>query len=62
MPERGVKGAGIVEFVHLPKALAGHSGWVVVEAEQDAKIARPSKYARLGHKNLLGFLAQDGLV
>lgn len=57
-----VPGDGMIDYVRVLKELKGYSGWVVVEAEQDPKKAKPSKYARLGHKNLSAYLAEAGLT
>ncbi len=56
-----VPGDGMIDYVRILKELKGYSGWVVVEAEQDPEKANPAEYARLGHKNLTGFLAEAGL-
>ena len=42
--------------------LAGYSGWVVVEAEQDPAKAHPLTYARMGSRNLRARLADAGLL
>jgi inosose dehydratase len=57
-----VPGDGLIDYVRVLKELPGYSGWVVVEAEQDPKRAKPSKYAKLGHKNLTAFLKDAGLT
>ena len=56
-----VPGDGMVDYVSVFKELAGYSGWVVVEAEQDPKKAEPAKYAKMGHDNLVRFLKSGGL-
>jgi sugar phosphate isomerase/epimerase len=56
-----VPGDGCIDFVAVFRALQGYSGWVVVEAEQDPAKADPLTYARLGYRNLTGFLAEAGL-
>jgi len=56
-----VPGDGMVDYVRVLKELKGYSGWVVVEAEQDPKKAKPSKYAKMGHANLVRFLSEAGL-
>jgi inosose dehydratase len=56
-----VPGDGMIDYARVLRELQGYSGWVVVEAEQDPKKATPSKYAKLGHKNLSRFLAEAGL-
>lgn len=57
-----VPGDGMVDYVSVFKELPGYSGWVVVEAEQDARKAEPAKYAKMGHDNLVRFLKQGGLM
>jgi myo-inosose-2 dehydratase len=57
-----VPGDGLIDYVSIFKALSGYSGWVVVEAEQDPKIANPAQYAKLGYNNLTRFLKEGGLV
>lgn len=57
-----VPGDGLIDYVSVFKQLQGYNGWVVVEAEQDPKIANPLKYATLGHQNLTRFLKEGGLV
>ena len=50
-----VPGDGCIEFMPLLETLkdAGYGGWLVVEAEQDPRIAHPLTYARMG----FGYLA-----
>ena len=57
-----VPGDGMVDYKSVFKQLPGYSGWVVVEAEQDARKAEPAKYAKMGHDNLVRFLKQGGLM
>jgi sugar phosphate isomerase/epimerase len=57
-----VPGDGMVDYVAVFRALAGYSGWVVVEAEQDPAKAHPLTFARLGLRNLRTFLARAGLA
>ena len=57
-----VPGDGMIDYVRVLKELKGYSGWVVVEAEQDPEKAKPAKYAKLGYRNLSGFLQQAGLA
>ena len=57
-----VPGDGMVDYKSVFKQLPGYSGWVVVEAEQDARKAEPAKYAKMGHDNLVRFLKQGGLT
>jgi inosose dehydratase len=56
-----VPGDGLIDYPRVLKELDGYSGWVVVEAEQDPKKAEPAKYAKLGYKNLAGYLGEAGL-
>jgi inosose dehydratase len=56
-----VPGDGTVDYVSVFKALKGYSGWVVLEAEQDAKVYPPTKYVPLGVANLKKFLKEAGL-
>jgi inosose dehydratase len=53
-----VPGDGSVEFEPVFAALRDYSGWVVLEAEQDPKIAEPLSYATLGYRNLRSLLAE----
>jgi inosose dehydratase len=56
-----VPGDGCVDYRGVFRALPGYSGWVVVEAEQDPAKAHPLTYAKLGYRNLLGYLTDAGL-
>jgi myo-inosose-2 dehydratase len=47
-----VPGDGCVAFAEVFGALAGYRGWVILEAEQDPRIADPMTYASLGYQNL----------
>jgi sugar phosphate isomerase/epimerase len=47
-----VPGDGSVAFAEVFRELGGYSGWVVLEAEQDPRIADPMTYASLGYRNL----------
>jgi inosose dehydratase len=53
-----VPGDGAVDYVSIFKALKGYSGWVVLEAEQDAKKYPPAKYVPMGVKNLKRFMSE----
>jgi inosose dehydratase len=53
-----VPGDGAVDYVSIFKALKGYSGWVVIEAEQDAKKYPPAKYVPMGVKNLKRFMSE----
>lgn len=55
-----VPGDGMVDFAAVFQALAGYSGWVVVEAEQDPAKAHPLTYAKMGHAHLVRTLTQTG--
>ncbi len=56
-----VPGDGTVDYVSVFRELKGYSGWVVLEAEQDAKVAPPEKYVPMGVANLKRFLMEAGL-
>jgi myo-inosose-2 dehydratase len=53
-----VPGDGSVDFGPVFAALRGYSGWVVLEAEQDPRIADPLSYATLGYCNLQRLLSE----
>lgn len=53
-----VPGDGSVDFAAVFAALREYSGWVVLEAEQDPRIADPLSYATLGYGNLRRLLAE----
>ncbi len=55
-----VPGDGSVDYLSVFKTLKGYSGWVVLEAEQDAKVYPPTKYVPMGVKNLKKFMSQAG--
>jgi inosose dehydratase len=57
-----VPGDGCIDYPAVFNALAGYSGWVVVEAEQDPAKAHPLTYAQMGYRNLRAFLADAGLL
>jgi myo-inosose-2 dehydratase len=57
-----VPGDGLIDYPRIFRELAGYSGWVVVEAEQDPKKANPAHYARLGYANLSRMLKESGLA
>ncbi len=56
-----IPGRGSVDYVNVFKELAGYSGWVVLEAEQDPKKADPLENAIHGVANLKRFLTEAGL-
>jgi myo-inosose-2 dehydratase len=47
-----VPGDGSVDFAEVFRELRDYSGWVILEAEQDPRIADPMTYASLGYGNL----------
>ena len=57
-----VPGDGCVDYPAVFREFSGYSGWIVVEAEQDPAKAHPLTYAKLGYKNLRGYLADAGLL
>jgi inosose dehydratase len=59
-----VPGDGGIDYSAVMKGLAdiGYSGWIVIEAEQDPKLAHPKNYADLGLKTLQARAAEAGLV
>jgi inosose dehydratase len=52
-----VPGDGSIDFVSVFSELPQYAGWVILEAEQDPKIAAPFTYASLGFRNLQQLLA-----
>jgi len=57
-----VPGDGCVDYPAVFRELPGYAGWVVVEAEQDPARAHPLTYAKLGYRNLRGYLVEAGLL
>jgi inosose dehydratase len=57
-------GDGDLDFEVVMRALAeiGYSGWIVIEAEQDPKLADPRVYSRLGLETLKSAATAAGLV
>ena len=57
-----VPGDGCIDFTPLLRhaAEAGYAGWLVVEAEQDPRMAHPLTYAKLGYRNLRAMAAEAG--
>jgi len=53
-----VPGDGSVDFERVFSALGNYSGWVVLEAEQDPRIAEPMTYASMGYTNLRRILSE----
>jgi inosose dehydratase len=54
-----VPGDGDIDFARVFHELRGYSGWVILEAEQDPRIADPMTYASLGYKNLRRLLSEN---
>jgi myo-inosose-2 dehydratase len=54
-----VPGNGCVPFDRVLRELRTYSGWIVLEAEQDPKIADPLTYATLGLRNLRQLVAEN---
>ena len=57
-----VPGDGCIDYVAVFEALAGYSGWVVLEAEQDPAKANPLSYAKKGVAYLKAALAEARLT
>lgn len=59
-----VPGDGSLDYGVIMKGLAAikYSGWIVIEAEQDPRLADPKKYAELGLRTLKARAAGAGLV
>ena len=57
-----VPGDGVIDYEDLISRLfdTGYEGWIVVEAEQDPKIANPLKYAKKGYNSLELALKKTG--
>ena len=55
-----VPGDGMVDFTAVFRELAGYSGWVVIEAEQDPAKANPKAYATRGYRHLVEVLGALG--
>jgi inosose dehydratase len=54
-----VPGDGSVDFAAVLRMLRHYSGWIVLEAEQDPKVADPMTYASLGYAALRHLTAQE---
>ncbi len=54
-----VPGDGSIAFEPVFRELRSYSGWVILEAEQDPRIADPLTCASLGYKNLRRLLSQN---
>jgi inosose dehydratase len=59
-----VPGDGSVDYPPILEVLArhGYSGWLVVEAEQDPKVAHPLTYAKMGYENLSRMAREAGFT
>ncbi len=59
-----VPGDGCIDFSSLLRDLRAHdyAGWLVVEAEQDPRVAHPLTYARMGYDNLLAMARAAGFT
>jgi inosose dehydratase len=57
-------GDGDLDFAAVMRALAeiGYAGWIVIEAEQDPKLADPVVYSRLGLETLKKAATAAGLI
>jgi len=57
-------GDGDLDFAPVMRALAdiGYSDWIVIEAEQDPKLADPRVYSRLGLETLRSAATAAGLI
>ena len=54
-----VPGDGSVDFASVLQTLRQYSGWIVLEAEQDPKVADPMTYASRGYAALRRLIAQQ---
>jgi inosose dehydratase len=59
-----VPGDGDLDFAPIIAALAeiDYSGWIIVEAEQDPKLANPRRYAELGLNTLKTLARAEGMI
>ena len=59
-----VPGDGCIDFAGLLRQLhaSGYGGWLVVEAEQDPRIAHPLTFARMGFESLKATALEVGLA
>jgi myo-inosose-2 dehydratase len=53
-----VPGDGSIDFESVFRELRNYSGWVILEAEQDPRVADPMAYASLGFRNLRRLVAE----
>jgi inosose dehydratase len=56
-----VPGDGLIDYAAVFKELAGYSGWVVLEAEQDPEKAPALRYAKKGVAHIRAALNEAGL-
>lgn len=58
-----VPGDGDLDFVPVLEALrdGGYAGWLVVEADQDPRLAEPARFARMGAAHVRRLAEQVGL-
>ena len=54
-----VPGDGSIAFERVFRELRNYSGWEILEAEQDPRVADPMAYASLGFRNLRRLLAEQ---
>jgi len=54
-----VPGDGSIDFERVFRELRSYSGWVILEAEQDPRIADPMTYASIGYNNLRRLLSEN---
>src|SRR6267143_1052730 len=54
-----VSGAIHSDFERVFRELRSYSGWVILEAEQDPRIADPMTYASIGYNNLRRLLSEN---
>src|SRR3546814_14307336 len=59
-----VPGDGAIDYGDVMRALAaiGYSGWIIIEAEQDPKVAASRHYGAVGLRTLDRMAARAGLV
>ena len=54
-----VPGDGSIDFARVFHELRDYSGWVILQAEQDPRIADPMTYASIGYNNLRRLLSEN---
>jgi inosose dehydratase len=59
-----VPGDGFIDYAPILRVLAeaNYTGWLIVEAEQDPKIAHPLTYARMGYAALTRLAKEAGFA